>query len=154
MALPEMWREVHFKQNISMILSLSRICQGEINDINNITYENSDNMLVSLLLLYNRYYNIVSNISCRFLCKIKMQYLPISLLVFLYKYTFKVEHFRMSQKYYILTNDQYCIPYFLIKVWYIIERFRVKQHLHTSRREINKMVKLYWITVAKKYGEM
>jgi hypothetical protein len=42
-----------------------------------------------------------------------------------------------------LTNDQYCIPYFLIKVWYIIERFQVKQHLHTSRREINKMVKLY-----------
>jgi hypothetical protein len=28
------------------------------------------------------HYNIVSNISCRFLCKIKMQYLPIFLLVF------------------------------------------------------------------------
>jgi hypothetical protein len=33
------------------------------------------------------YYNIVSNISCRFLCKIKMQYFPIFLLVFFYKYT-------------------------------------------------------------------
>jgi hypothetical protein len=32
-------------------------------------------------------YNIVSNISCRFLCKIKMQYLPLFLLFFLYKYT-------------------------------------------------------------------
>ena len=29
-------------------------------------------------------YNIVSNISCRFLCKVKMQYFPIFLLVFLY----------------------------------------------------------------------
>ena len=31
-------------------------------------------------------YNIVSNISFRFLCKIKMKYFPIFLLVFLYKY--------------------------------------------------------------------
>ena len=30
-------------------------------------------------------YNIVSNISCRFLCKIEMQYLPIFLLDFLYR---------------------------------------------------------------------
>jgi hypothetical protein len=52
-------------------------------------------------------YNIVSNISCRFLCKIKMQYLSIFLLIFLYKYTWKVE-------------------YFLLKVWYALERFRVK----------------------------
>ena len=33
------------------------------------------------------YHNIVSNISCRFLCKIKMQYFPTFLLVFLNKYT-------------------------------------------------------------------
>ena len=32
------------------------------------------------------FYNIVATISCRFLCKIKMQYLPIFLLVFLYKH--------------------------------------------------------------------
>ena len=36
---------------------------------------------------YTLHYNIVSNISCRFLCKIKIQYLQISLLVFLCKYS-------------------------------------------------------------------
>ena len=82
-------------------------------------------------------YKIVSNISCRFLCKIKMQYLTIFLRVFIYKYTQKLEHFR------ILRLDRYCIPFFLLKAWYVLERFRVKQYFYTSRREINKMAKLY-----------
>ena len=47
--------------------------------------------IIHTAFLYYRwrilFYNIVSNISCKFLCKIKMQYLPIFLLFFLYQYT-------------------------------------------------------------------
>ena len=42
----------------------------------------------------------------------------------------------------ILHLDPYCIPYFLLKVWLTLERFRVKRYLHASRRQINKMVEL------------
>ena len=49
---------------------------------------------------------------------------------------------------------KYCIPYYLLNVWYKLERFRVKLYLHASRRETNKMAELDWIHVAKKYGEM
>ena len=86
-------------------------------------------------------HHIVSNISCRFLCKIKMQYLPIFLLVFLYKYTLKSRVFPNELK--ILHLDRYRIPFFLLKVWYALERFRIKLNLHASRRETNKMAELY-----------
>jgi hypothetical protein len=50
--------------------------------------------------------------------------------------------------------DRYCIPFFLLKVWYALERFRLKLNFHANRRETNKMAELYWMHVAKKYGEM
>jgi hypothetical protein len=42
----------------------------------------------------------------------------------------------------ILHLHRYCIPYFLLKVWYTLERFRVKRYLHASRLEINKMAEM------------
>ena len=44
--------------------------------------EECDKIVFNVTLTSNFHYNIVSNISCRFLCKIKMQYLQIFLLVF------------------------------------------------------------------------
>jgi hypothetical protein len=78
-------------------------------------------------------YNIVSNSSCRFLWKIKMHYLPI----FIYIYT-HLKSRSFSNELQMLHFDWYCIPCFLLKVWYALEGFRVKRYLHASRRTIKK----------------
>ena len=58
----------------------------------------------------------------------------------------------------ILHLDRYCIPYFLLKVWYTLERFRVKRYLHASRREIKKdggiilnacCKEIWWIVIVR-----
>jgi hypothetical protein len=74
------------------------------------------------------------------------------LLVFL-----KSRAFRNELK--ILHLDRYCIPYFLINVWYALERFRVKRHynyiicrLLACKCRFTRNLSSAYQTLRRKYG--